>query len=197
MKECNIQSTSSTNNLHAPISDAIVIVPQERLLPLRGPSSCQLLQPQIEAHGEDAPLSQADAVDGTRTGQASVSQHQEPATHNSPPKVHPPTTVEGIDNINPKSIDAVIQSQGKELHELLQLFKQATSEPLCAFVLKAPLHKTTDATPISSAQASKHQGSRKSPRLQEKSISSKGRMLLRRPKIWWLKSVVSSRKTRS
>jgi hypothetical protein len=76
LKNFNMQSTSPFSNLQASNSDAIVIVPQEGSLPQRGPSSWLSLRPsQIEAPGEDVPLSQSvdlgsDVVDGMQTEEA-------------------------------------------------------------------------------------------------------------------------------
>jgi hypothetical protein len=56
--------------------------------------------------------------------------------------------------ISPQQIDWAIQDQGAELHELLQMFKDASTEPLASFVLQTPKHKIvlpTDHVPKSSS----------------------------------------------
>jgi hypothetical protein len=92
-------------------------------------------------------------------------------------------STEVADNISPKSIDVEIQRQGKELHELLQMFKQASTEPLSSFVLKTPIHKgnaSTGTLPTTDFEPQKHKNSRKSPRLQEKGIKSKGKSVIKK-----------------
>jgi hypothetical protein len=42
---------------------------------------------------------------------------------NKPPAVDTVASTEAVDTIIPKHIDVEIQKQGKELHELLQMFK--------------------------------------------------------------------------
>jgi hypothetical protein len=45
-------------------------------------------------------------------------------------------------DISQHQIDHTIQQQCKDLHELLQLFKQAYTEPLSSFILQTPKHKS-------------------------------------------------------
>jgi hypothetical protein len=42
---------------------------------------------------------------------------------------------------SPQQIDQAIQQQGKELHELLQLFRQTNTEPLASCILQTPKNK--------------------------------------------------------
>jgi hypothetical protein len=43
---------------------------------------------------------------------------------------------------SPQCIDAAIQSQGKDLMQLLQMFKDASTDPLSSCTLQTPKHKT-------------------------------------------------------
>jgi hypothetical protein len=70
--------------------------------------------------------------------------------------------------VSPQHIDKEIQDQGKEIHELLQLFKQANTEPLSSFILQTPKHKTTTATKPGSKESAQHVEQRKSPRRKKK-----------------------------
>jgi hypothetical protein len=42
---------------------------------------------------------------------------------------------------SPHQIDEAIQDQGRDLHELLRIFKQANLEPLSSFILQTPKNK--------------------------------------------------------
>jgi hypothetical protein len=44
-------------------------------------------------------------------------------------------------------IENVNQEQGKNMHDLLQLFRQVNSEPLSSFVLQTPKHKNAEEDP--------------------------------------------------
>jgi hypothetical protein len=66
----------------------------------------------------------------------------------TPPSIDPPSTVEVVaeeineqmqgSGGNPQLIDKAIQQQGRDLHQLLQMFKQVNSEPLSSFIMQTP-----------------------------------------------------------
>jgi hypothetical protein len=59
--------------------------------------------------------------------------------------------------------------QGKDLLELLQIFRQTTTQPFSSFVLETPKHKSTEATepPIEESHAQgEHQNSSKYNQIQ-------------------------------
>jgi hypothetical protein len=66
---------------------------------------------------------------------------------------------------SPTSMDPVDQEQGEELHEVLKLFKQATSNPLSACLLQTPKHKAQAKV---SKEIPKEGSSRQSPELKAK-----------------------------
>jgi hypothetical protein len=78
---------------------------------------------------------------------------------------------------SPTQIDTAIQEQGKELHELLQLFKQSSSEPLSSFILQTPTKKI-NVDDHSQIGASKQREQRKSPRPSAK--TSKGKSIIKK-----------------
>jgi hypothetical protein len=99
-----------------------------------------------------------------------------PAENNNPP--------------SPQCIDAVIQDQGKNMLQLLQMFKAANTTPLSSSILQTPEHKTSihkdkqvnqDVQPCvgkasvqpSIEKASVQPNQRKSPRLQGKGTKNK------------------------
>jgi hypothetical protein len=72
-------------------------------------------------------------------------------------------------------MDQIIEKQGQDLHELLQLFRQATTEPLSSFILQTPTHKDTKAAEQQQNEMPRQdkQKQRKSPRLKKKGIKGK------------------------
>jgi hypothetical protein len=72
----------------------------------------------------------------------------------TPPSTDPPPAVEVVaEEINeqmqgnkgsPQLIDQAIQQQGRDLHQLLQMFKQSNSEPLSSFIMQTPKHKSQE-----------------------------------------------------
>jgi hypothetical protein len=45
---------------------------------------------------------------------------------------------------SPQHIDLTIQRQGQDLHEILQMFRQISTEPLSSSLLQTPQHKDSD-----------------------------------------------------
>jgi hypothetical protein len=77
--------------------------------------------------------------------------------------------------VSPQQIDMAIQKQGQDLHKLLQVFKQAATEPLSSFILQTLQHKSSEPKMKSPVQSKSdtQKSQRKSPRLQEKDSKSK------------------------
>jgi hypothetical protein len=78
-----------------------------------------------------------------------------------------------------------IQQQGKDIHELLQLFKKANSELWASFLLQTLVHKAVEAKGKASSSNSKTNTQRKSHRLmggatKNKSIIKKAQDLVAR-----------------
>jgi hypothetical protein len=78
-----------------------------------------------------------------------------------------------MDQISPHQVDQMIQEQGQQLHELLQLFKQTTTMPLSSYVLQTPTHKTPNQTGPEPKDLSMEKKQRKSQRLKEKNDRGK------------------------
>jgi hypothetical protein len=78
---------------------------------------------------------------------------------------------------SPQQIDQAIQQQGKQLHELLQLFRQANTEPLASCILQTPKNKdnTIQMKPKkkSITETATKSIQRKSPGLQDKEGKNK------------------------
>jgi hypothetical protein len=51
-------------------------------------------------------------------------------------------------SLNPQKIDQTIHLQGKDIFELLQMYKQSTTEPSSSFMLPTPEHKTKSAPSV-------------------------------------------------
>jgi hypothetical protein len=67
-------------------------------------------------------------------------------------------------------IDPNIQEKGKELQEVMRLFKESTTQPLSSFVLQTPVHKALLPQPSDHATQGKQ---RESPHLKAKKIKEK------------------------
>jgi hypothetical protein len=65
-----------------------------------------------------------------------------PQQHVSPEANSDNVVAEAAGTNNPQQIDQAIQQQGKELHELLRLFRQANTEPLATYILQTPTNIT-------------------------------------------------------
>jgi hypothetical protein len=80
-------------------------------------------------------------------------------------------------SISPTTIDTATQEKGKELQELLRMFRQATTIPLSSFILKTPNHKGITAekgVEDEAGQEGQKEGrQRKSPRLKGKNSQGK------------------------
>jgi hypothetical protein len=74
---------------------------------------------------------------------------------------------------SPHPIDQTIQKQGRDFHELLQLFKQTNTEPLSSFIMQTPTHKSITTIEPSQKEATKQGNQRESPRLKEKGTKGK------------------------
>jgi hypothetical protein len=90
-------------------------------------------------------------------------------------------------SLSPLHIGSAIKEQGRDLHELLQMFRQANSEPLSSFILQIPKHKKAADEPQLKQPPNnlKQKKQRKSPRLQEqrpkgKSVLKKAQELIAR-----------------
>jgi hypothetical protein len=86
------------------------------------------------------------------------------------------TTIVSNENNNPPSpqcIDEAIQDQGRDLLQLLQLFKEANSDPLSSCILQTPKNKTKQNQQLKSDKANVQPNQRKSLRLQEKGTKNK------------------------
>jgi hypothetical protein len=65
-------------------------------------------------------------------------------------------------------MDPSTQDKGKELQEMMRLFKETTTQPLSAFVLHTPVHKTGGPQKDTASKAMSQQKPRESPRLKAK-----------------------------
>jgi hypothetical protein len=97
----------------------------------------------------------------------------------------PPVTAEAIENAgqatgSPIQMDAAMQEQGRELQELMRMFRQSTTTPLSECVLQTPSHKAklSENTPAEKEKTQTTQ--RKSPRLKAKKKSDKSIIKLAR-----------------
>jgi AraC-like DNA-binding protein len=69
------------------------------------------------------------------------------------------------------SMDPTTQEQGKELQEVMRLFRETTTTTLSSFVLQTPLHKNKVLTPAK--ENSPKERLRESPRLKAKGNKDK------------------------
>jgi hypothetical protein len=99
-----------------------------------------------------------------------------PPISDPPPAVETATeeTVEQMQGIEsrPQNIDQAIQQQGRDINELLQMFKQANSNPLSPFIMQTPKHKSREDI------GNQQELQRKSPRQQAK--NSAGKTMIKR-----------------
>jgi hypothetical protein len=102
-----------------------------------------------------------------------------PTIQETPPVAQsPPVTAETIENAGQATgssiqMDAAMQEQGRELQELMRMFRQSTTTPLLECVLQTPSHKAklSENTPAEKEKTQSTQ--RKSPRLKAKKKSDK------------------------
>lgn len=78
------------------------------------------------------------------------------------------------ENSSPQQMPTEIQDHGRELTEVLRLFKETTTKPISACVLPTPTHKIGTAE-IAKSKIIQHniEGKRESPRLKDKSKNGK------------------------
>jgi hypothetical protein len=74
---------------------------------------------------------------------------------------------------SPQQIDQTIQQQGKDPHELLQMFKHANAELLSSFILQTPTQKADAKNQETPEKDKKQEILRKSPRLKVKDTKGK------------------------
>jgi hypothetical protein len=159
-------------------SDAIVINPMDNLPgPSQKPSSEQSVLPQETlvapredgASMPDAPAACSSLAGSQQPLSTEVHFAQVTALGDVANAISQTGLVEDMDPlISPQIIDQDIQEQGKELHELLSLFKQANSEPLSAFVLQTPQQKLMQIAAHPSLENVDASVLRSSPRLEKK-----------------------------
>jgi hypothetical protein len=90
------------------------------------------------------------------------------------PEAAPDSTSLNRDFSSPMSMDHATQDQGQELHQMLSLFKQATSTPLSGFVLETPKHKSVAVAGQTPTDGLPDARPWRSPRLKKKNSSGKG-----------------------
>jgi hypothetical protein len=73
--------------------------------------------------------------------------------------------------INPMSMDATTQEQGKELQEIMRLFRETATTSLSSFVLQTPLHKNSVLATPDAEKVTSHD--KKRERERERILSSK------------------------
>jgi hypothetical protein len=66
------------------------------------------------------------------------------------------------------SIDPETQEKGKQLQDILRLFKQATTQPLSSFILQTPVYKNKTSDAVSIKDSVPQNLQRQSPRLKAK-----------------------------
>jgi hypothetical protein len=76
-------------------------------------------------------------------------------------------------SVSPLTIDPIMQDQVKELHEVIHLFNQATTNPISDCVLPTPQHKYV--MPVDQTHGAEQEATttRKSPRIKNKGNSRK------------------------
>lgn len=80
---------------------------------------------------------------------------------------------------SPQHVEEDVRDEGRNIHELLRLYKETTTEPLSSFVLSTPTHKikqkdaTTKQAEVAVVTEVKKHKERKSPRLQAKLAKGK------------------------
>jgi hypothetical protein len=174
--------TTPTCTLGAFHSNAIAIEPIDQIFPSQS-MGMNTLQSSMPAAGgisnemdmdTDNPTSSQPNAPIIDSNPSATVQPNDP-TSSSDPLVdsNPP-----ISNGSPLRIDKAIQKQGEDLHELLQMFKRANSEPLSSFILQTPKNKVQTSSaaqngPESQTKESNQKIQRKSPRLTEKSLKAK------------------------
>jgi hypothetical protein len=101
--------------------------------------------------------------------------HQEPRlTKSQAPRTESVTATEGQDTqISPTTMDLEIQQQGLKLQEMMRLFKQTTTEPICSFILQTPHHKLDKAQVQTHLAEDDGLRKRESPRLKGKTKMEK------------------------
>jgi hypothetical protein len=80
-------------------------------------------------------------------------------------------------SFSPQQIDEQTQGQGKELLELLQEFKQATTGPISSFILQTPTNKGKKVSEVSPVETDTQLPYRRSSRLKKK--ASKDKLLIK------------------
>lgn len=74
---------------------------------------------------------------------------------------------------SPQQMDPQLQEQGRDLHEVLQLFKATTTAPLSSFVLDTPNYKTKSTLDEGDVELLNSKKPRQSPRLKKKTTKGK------------------------
>jgi hypothetical protein len=97
--------------------------------------------------------------------------------------------------ISPTDMDPQTQEKGKELQEVLRLFKQTTSSPISSFVLQTPKYKTSSKENKTNSDGGEVKRQRKSPRIQAQ--NSKDKSIIRLAQDLVAKKVVLYRKKRT
>lgn len=75
--------------------------------------------------------------------------------------------------VSPHNMDPSIQQQGRELHEVLSMFRNATTMPLSSCILPTPAHKSRADVVTVGKEESTPGARRESPRLKAKGIKGK------------------------
>jgi hypothetical protein len=106
-------------------------------------SSSEVQAVSVRNQPESAPSTEA-----SKTAQCSQVEDLPPssaATQNNDARQEVSNTLELT--TSPISMDPSTQERGKELQDMLRLFKEATTSPLSTAILQTPLHKTAMQTP--------------------------------------------------
>jgi hypothetical protein len=80
-------------------------------------------------------------------------------------------------NCIPTIIDSETQKKGRQLEEVMRLFKKATTYPLSSCILETPKHKSSSQINAEERDEKAANKPRKSPRLSGK--NSKGKLVIR------------------